>query len=486
MKQRKITSRNKNFIALICCLLFGISTGFANTITNSSRDSSADTNIDNKTTKSVTATPNILFILVDDLGWMDLSHYGSDLYQTPNIDALAKSGMSFNQAYTAAHICSPTRMSILTGQHPARLKVTDWIPGWDYPNEKLTMPKWRVSGLATSDTTIGEVLKAQGYKTAWLGKWHVRGQAAENSANTEQSKAAQLHGFDAGEQDFSLNKQTNNSDPKAIIALTNQAIKFIDNSAKNNSPWFVTISHYAVHTPIRFTNALKDKYDQIDKSALKQTNSEYAALMESLDNSVGQIMAHLTQQKLVDNTLVVFYSDNGGLDKNDNNTPTNNAPLRNGKATLYEGGIRVPLIVSWPDKIAKNVWNNSLITSTDLLPTFANIAKIPATKLPKNLDGIDISPALFTQQTLKRNELFWHYPHYHRQGKPSGSIRQNNYKLIESFEDGSLELYDLANDISESTNVAKTQPALAQQLLQRLNQWRKEVGAQMMTKKLNH
>lgn len=443
---------------------------------------SADIKQTNQTTR-----PNILFILVDDLGWRDLSSYGSDFYQTPYIDKLAASGTRFNQAYTAASICSPTRMSLLTGKHPARLKVTDWIPGWHYPHEKLTVPKWNQAGLAMNSTTIGDVLQTQNYKTAWFGKWHVRGLANTKQyqdVSYEKHNAAQLHGFDAGGQDFSLNNKKNEQDPKGVFNLTDQAIDFIDKHKKQ--PWFVTISHYSVHTPVHFNPIVKEKYQALKQASAKQQNAEYAAMIEPLDQSVGQILNYLDQQKLTDNTLIIFYSDNGGLDKNDNNFPTNNAPLRNGKASLYEGGIRVPLIASWPGKIPANVWNNQLVSSVDMLPTFAAIAGVNQQSLPADLDGIDISDTLFNQQNLPRNTLYWHYPHYHRQSKPVGAIRDKQYKLLEFFDGNKIELYDLKNDIGETHNLASQKPQLVKQLREKLNNWRAQVGAQSMTKNPNY
>ncbi|MDC2888775.1 sulfatase-like hydrolase/transferase [Psychrosphaera algicola] len=211
--------------------------------------------------------PNILMILVDDLGWRDLSSYGSDFYQTPNIDQLANSGIKFSQAYSAAHICSPTRMSILTGQHPARLHVTDWILGWQYPNEKYSVPAWNLDGIKAKDLTVGEVLQDNGYKTAWFGKWHIKGlkefvDRPLTKQDSEKNIAAQYHGFDAGHQDFSLNGVHNKQDPKGVHQLTNEAIDYISQISNQNKPWFVTISHYSVHTKVHFNDDIKALYDE--------------------------------------------------------------------------------------------------------------------------------------------------------------------------------------------------------------------------------
>lgn len=434
-----------------------------------------------KTTKQ----PNILMILVDDLGWRDLSSYGSDFYQTPNIDRLAKSGIKFTQAYAAAHICSPTRMSILTGQHPARLHVTDWIPGWHYPNEKYSVPNWNLDGIKAKDWTIGEVLQESGYKTAWFGKWHIKGlkefvDRPLTQKDSEQNIAAQYHGFDAGHQDFSLNGVHNKQDPKGVQQLTLEAIDYISQTSLQDQPWFVTISHYSVHTKVHFNDQIKALYDK-RKILVKsnQNNSEYAAMLHALDDGVATIMTYLTDNNLAEDTLVILLSDNGGLDKNDTGRPTDNAPLRNGKATLYEGGIRIPFIASWPGKIKSNQTSDTLISTVDLLPTLAKISG--ATSPTSTLDGEDISPLFFKPSaTLRRNALYWHYPHYHRQGQPSGAIRDGDFKLIEFFNDQSIEVYDLKNDIGEQHNIALKQPELTASLLSKLRQWRIKVGAQDM------
>ncbi|MBU2881515.1 sulfatase [Psychrosphaera sp. B3R10] len=435
--------------------------------------------------------PNILMILVDDLGWRDLSSYGSDFYQTPNIDQLANSGIKFSQAYSAAHICSPTRMSILTGQHPARLHVTDWIPGWQYPNEKYSVPAWNLDGIKAKDLTVGEVLQDNGYKTAWFGKWHIKGlkefvDRPLTKQDSEKNIAAQYHGFDAGHQDFSLNGVHNKQDPKGVHQLTNEAIDYISQISNQNKPWFVTISHYSVHTKVHFNDDIKALYDERKKWVKSnQNNSQYAAMLHSLDDSVATVMNYLNGNNLAEDTLVILLSDNGGLDKNDTGRPTDNAPLRNGKATLYEGGIRIPFIASWPGQIKPNQTSDTLISTVDLLPTFAQIsgAKTPTS----TLDGVDISHLFFEPSaTLHRNALYWHYPHYHRQGQPSGAIRDGDFKLIEFFNDQKIEVYNLKNDIGEQHNIAHLQPELTASLLSKLRQWRLEVGAQTMPLNKNY
>ncbi|WP_017446738.1 sulfatase [Gayadomonas joobiniege] len=430
------------------------------------------------------AKPNILMILVDDLGWQDTSAYGGRLYQTPNIDKLAKSGVKFNQAYAAAHICSPTRMSILTGQYPARLQVTDWIPGWSFPHEKYLPPNWNQQGLSHSMTSIGEVMQAQGYKTAWLGKWHVRGlKNATETTDYEHHKAAQEHGFDAGEQDFRLNGKLNPDDPKGVLNLSKQAIEFIE---QQSGPWFATISHYSVHTPVHFNPTRKQAYlNHPDKAV--QAHAGYAAMLDALDHSVGYLLNYLQASEQLTNTVIIFTSDNGGLDKNDSGQPTDNAPLKNGKATLFEGGIRVPFIVSWPNVVSPGTESEALVSSIDILPTVAAIAGNTQPQTSQILDGINLLPILKNEQIANaRNTLFWHYPHYHRQGGPASAIRQGHYKLIQALDSGELYLYNLAKDIGEQKNLANSHSLLADQLLQKLQDWRQSVGAQALRNNPNY
>lgn len=424
------------------------------------------------------AKPNVLMILVDDLGWQDTSIYGSQLYQTPNIDSLAKNGLRFTQAYSAAHICSPTRMSILTGQYPARVKVTDWIPGWSFPHEKYLPPIWNQKGLSHDMTSLGEVMQQQGYKTAWFGKWHVRGlKNATNKTNYKRHKAAQEHGFDAGEQDFSLNGTLNQNDPKGVFQLTNQAIKFIE---QQKGPWFTTISHYSVHTPVHFNPQVKAEYLANDDPKIKH-HAGYAAMLDALDKSVGYLLKYLKESEQLNDTVIVFTSDNGGLDKNDSGQPTDNAPLKNGKATLFEGGIRIPFMVSWPGVVAKDAQSDVLISTIDILPTFAAIAGSSRLTTQQKIDGINLLPVITGGQTeTSRDTLFWHYPHYHRQGGPASAIRQGPYKLIESLDTGKLALYNLNEDISERQDLAKENPLLVSQMHKKLENWRTQVTAQSL------
>ncbi len=406
--------------------------------------------------------PNVLLIFVDDLGAVDLGCYGSDLYRTPNLDRLAAQGQRFTRAYASAPVCSPTRGALLTGKAPARTHLTDFMKGHIKPYAKLTVPDWQM-GLLATERTIGHAMKDQGYATAWLGKWHVGG-------------GAQNFGFDAGNQRWEHNKKDDPADVKGAFTLNAEAQRFIE--ANSGKPFFVTLSHYSPHGPIRFQPEVRDAYQKIiDAKQPRQTNAGYAAMIESLDTSVGQMLEWLDKKGLAEKTLVIFTSDNGGA-----TSFTNNAPLRAGKGTLYEGGIRVPLIARWPGHIPAGGDNATMIESIDLLPTLVTLA---GGKPPAGIDGLDLSAVFNSGRAVDRGALYWHYPHYHA-GRPSGAIRQGDWKLIEFFETGKTELYNLAKDPSEQHDLAATNSQKATEMLADLKAWRTRVGAQMMTANPNY
>ena len=414
--------------------------------------------------------PNILFIFIDDLGAHDLGCYGSTYHETPRIDQLAKEGLRFTNAYAACHVCSPTRAAVMTGKYPARLHITDWLTGHNKPYAKMSIPDWNIEGLPTEEHTIGEHFQAAGYKTAWLGKWHLSGKVRGKL------DSPQPHGFDAGQQDWNLNSKKDGKDPKGVYTLTKEAIDFMEKHREE--PFFVALSHYSVHTPDRWNEKLRKKYVNRKKQIESpQKNPKFAAMLEDLDTSVGQLLDWLDESGLADSTVVVFASDNGGL-----MGQTNNAPLRAGKGTLYEGGTRIPFIVRWPGVSPVGKTTDARICSIDYLPTFARVAGVDA---PEEIDGIDFSSTFRGESAPERSALYWHYPHYHK-GKPGGSILKGDYKLIERFEDGSLELYDLANDPYEKKNLAEEHADIAEELLNDLQAWRQEVGAQMMTPNPNY
>jgi len=401
--------------------------------------------------------PNILFILTDDLGYADLACNGSDLYRTPHLDRLAQQGTRFTQAYTAAHVCSPTRASIMTGKYPARVRLTDWLTGHEKPHARLQIPPW-TKGLPADEVTIAELLKPQGYATGWFGKWHL-------------GDGAQDHGFEAGDQTWELNRKQDQEDPKGVFTVTQDALKFIDQTQGEKRPFFVAVSHYSPHGPIRFEDKLRDEYQTIiDQKQPRQTNAGYAAMIEALDASVGQLLQGLDERGLAENTLVIFFSDNGGA-----LSFTNNAPLRGGKGTFYEGGIRVPFLVRWPGEVPAGKVSDTVISSVDFFPTFAALTEA---RLPENIDGVNIVENLKGKAETGRETLYWHYPHYHAE-KPAGAIRKGNWKLIEWFETGETELFDLSSDPHEERNLAKEQPAKNDELLADLHHWQKSVQAQL-------
>ena len=401
--------------------------------------------------------PNILLILADDMGYRDLGCTGSDLYRTPHLDRLASQGLRFTQARTAAHVCSPTRASIMTGQYPARLHLTDYLKGHAKPYAKLKIPEWSMA-LPQSEPTLARVLKPQGYATAWLGKWHLGGDATD-------------YGFDAGHQDWNQNTKKDPNDPKGVFTLNAEAFDFI--SKRRGKPFFVALSHYAVHGPLRGEDGLIADYGRLiaDKRP-RQTNAVYAAMVEALDASVGQVLDYLDRERLADNTLVLFFSDNGGV-----SGFTDNRPLRGSKGTLYEGGVRVPLLARWPGRVPAGKTSDARVCSVDFLPTFAALAGAAA---PQGVDGVDITAALEGRPSPAREALYWHYPHYHVE-KPSGAILKGDWKLIEWFETGKTELFHLTADPDEANDLSATSPGKAAELLADLKAWRQNVGAQMPT-----
>jgi arylsulfatase A len=410
--------------------------------------------------------PNFVFILIDDMGWTDVTCYGSKFHETPNIDRLAKQGMRFTDAYAACPVCSPTRASILAGQYPARIGITDFIPGHQRPWEKLIVPQNRLQ-LPLEAVTIAEALKEQGYATAHIGKWHLGGQ----------DYFPEHQGFD-----MAIQRGKNRND-KRVTSFTASAIEFIQNNSEK--PFFLYLSHNTVHIPLEAPQELIEKYKNKPKPATGVNNPAYAAMVEHLDNSIGRIIKKLDEMDLAEQTIVIFFSDNGGLYKpfggyrGNMEAVTTNEPLRDEKGTLYEGGIREPLIVRWPGVVKSGTTCNAPVSSVDFYPTFLEIVGTKAD--PRHvLDGESILPLLRRSGTLKRDAIYWHYPHYHH-SRPAGAIRQGKWKLIEFYEDGRLELYNLKNDIREKTNLATNMPEKAAELQQKLAAWRESVGAKMPT-----
>lgn len=429
--------------------------------------------------------PNIVLIAIDDLGWSDTGCYGSTFYQTPQIDRLAAQGIRFTDAYAAGPVCSPTRASFMTGKHPARLQLTDWLPGrQDRPSQRLLKPEIQ-RHLPREETTIAEALQEAGYACASIGKWHLGGRGF---LPQDQGFDLNIAGDDAGSP-LSYFAPFRNG-PRVMPGLeegrageyltdrlTEEAERFIDTHRER--PFFLYLSHFAVHIPLRAKDDLVQKYEAI-RPGQTQTNVIYAAMMASVDESIGRIVKKLDETGLLDRTVVIFTSDNGGLSVVEGpHTPaTSNAPLRMGKGYVYEGGIRVPLIIRWPARIAPGRVDPTPVSSVDLFPTILALAHLPAAAA---IDGVSLLPLLERTGSIQRNQLFWHYPHYSNQGgAPAGAVREGDFKLIQFYEDGRLELYNLRADVGEKTNLAAILPEKAAALRTALSSWRRSVHAQMM------
>jgi arylsulfatase A-like enzyme len=423
------------------------------------------------------ARPNVIVILVDDLGWADLGCTGSKLHETPNLDRLAAAGVRFTQAYSACTVCSPTRAALLTGKYPARLHLTDWIAGHAAPHARLLPPDWS-KRLPLEETTLAEMLRGAGYATAAIGKWHLGG---EGFGPLEQGFDVNLGGDHRGQPPSYVSPYRLPALPDGPAGefLTDregdEALKFV--RAHREQPFFVYLAHYAVHQPIAGKPAVSAKYRAKAPDAPPE-RATYAALLESVDDSVGRIVATLEGLGLTEQTILVFTSDNGGLSSG-GKPPTTNSPLRAGKGSPYEGGVRVPLVIAWPGHIERGKVDDTPVASIDVFPTVAELTGVPA---PAGLDGSSLAPCLTGQGKLDRAAIYWHYPHYHPGGaRPYGAVRTGDLKLIHHDEDGYLELYDLAADPGESANVANQRPAETAELERLLAAWRQEVDAQMPT-----
>jgi len=422
--------------------------------------------------------PNIVFFLIDDLGWRDLGCYGSAFYQTPNVDRLAQQGMRFTQAYAACPVCSPTRASILTGKYPARLGLTDWIPGRkQWPTAKLLVPAFEQQ-LPLEQATLAEALAPAGYVSASIGKWHLGGEPffperqgfALNVAGSQRGSPASyfspfdLPGLRVPEPGEYLPER-----------LTREAEAFIEKN--RDRPFFLYFPHFSVHLPLQARKETIAKYQARAQPGMPQRNAVYGAMVESMDASVGRIMAKLEELGIASRTIVFFTSDNGGLVYEGSQTVpvTSNEPLRAGKGHVYEGGIRVPLIVRWVGTAQPGSRCETPVSSIDFFPTILQAAGARSTA---TVDGTSIAPLIAGKKRLRREALYWHYPHYSNQGgEPAAAVRRGGLKLIEFYEDGRLELYDLERDPGERNDLARSRPSAARELKRLLDSWRRSVGA---------
>jgi len=434
--------------------------------------------------------PNVIVILVDDMGWMDLSCQGSDYYKTPAIDQIAAGGIRFNNAYAACAVCSPTRAAVQTGRYPHRVGVTDWIRArfqrgnrgtpkanpTEYVGGRNNMvlcppnPFW----MEHEEITIAEILKGAGYQSGYIGKWHLgdpawfpQGQGYdENRGGCDYGQPPSY--FDPYNHPKSKHEHIRNGIPglpgrKPGEYLTHreadEAEALIRKWYVKKQPFFLQIAHYAVHTPIQAIKEVAAKYQREGKNAI---NARYAAMVESVDDSTRQILATLKDLGIDKNTIIIFTSDNGGLDTN--GKPTDNAPLRSGKGFPYEGGIRVPFIVRWPGVIPAGKLSKTPVCSIDIFPT---IMEAVGADVPKGrvIDGLSLLGHLKTggSASLGRDELLWHFPHYRHGNSPYSIIRKGDWKLIK-FWAGSHELFNLSTDLAEKKNLAPDMPEKVRQL----------------------
>ena len=443
--------------------------------------------------------PNIVFFLVDDLGWSDVGVYGSDYYKTPNIDKLANEGIRFTNAYASSMVCSPTRASILTGKYPGRLRITTAIPIKGYmriDGGKGTPLKDvdYVMNMPLEEITLAEALKPAGYATATMGKWHVcddpeyypeyqgfdinlggsnRGHTADHFY-PYYGKWRMTEGYPWIEW---------NTLPDGVPGeyltdrLTVEAVNFIEKNKER--PFLLYLSHYAVHTPIHAKEDKIEKYkDNPVDSAKGHIHPAYAAMIESVDESMGSLMRKLEELQLSDNTIIIFTSDNGGHGR-----WTSNYPLRGNKGNFYEGGIKVPLIINWANKIKKGEVSETPVISTDLYPTILDMANLPL--IPEqHMDGISLWPSISGGDDVDRDALYWHFPNYINKGHPNPAtpcsvIQSGRWKLIERFEYGTYELYDLNNDVSEENDLSEEMPEKVNELAEKLKVWRQDLDVQM-------
>ena len=466
--------------------------------------------------------PNVILFLVDDLGFTDLGVTGSTFYETPRLDALARNGVFFDNAYAANPVCSPTRASILTGKYPSRIRLTNHSGsmGAKGPAYRLDPPVVK-GNMPSEDLTLAEAFKKHGYATAHVGKWHLQSHHQKGTENYPEN-----HGFDLnvaghrmGQPGSFLFPYQSKQHPSTNVpgledgkpgdyltdALTDRAIRFIED--KQDSPFFLNFWFYTVHTPLGAKPGLLKKYQEkakkmgLDKKKVpgvsvhnsyadsRQDNPTYAAMVESLDENVGRVLDTLQRLNLRDNTILLFFSDNGGLSTGSSpSSVTSILPNKAGKAWVYEGGIRVPLIIDAPALKQKGTTLTEPVVSTDFYPTLLDLAGLPL-EPKQHLDGISLKPLLDgSKNKLKREALFFHYPHYHHINSmgPSGAVRMGDYKLVIRYEDSSTELYNLAKDRGELTNLASQSSGLVNRMKKKFDNWIRQTGSLMPTANLKY
>ncbi len=417
----------------------------------------------------VTNRPNVVLILFDDLGWRDFSCYGNPYHRTPHIDAIAQEGIRFTNAYASCPVCSPTRSSVMTGKYPVRTGVSDWIPGRaQWPSAKLLTPRTALQ-MKREEVTLAERLRDAGYATASIGKWHLGGQGfGPEDQGFDWNVGGDHRGSNPYFGPFDLPRLAGRRKTDYLTdELQKAAREWVAEQSAKQRPFFLYSPNYSVHTPIQ---APEDRIEATPgKSKLQQT---YRAMLEITDQHIGKLREQLKQAGQYENTIWIISSDNGGLRfEGRNPVPhTENAPLRAGKGHLYEGGIRVPLILAGPG-VPRQRTSRSLACSVDLMPTALDLC---GEKAPPDLDGVPLLRA------PRARELFWHYPHYSNQGGvPGGALREGDWKLIEFYEDQRLELFHLGRDPGESKNLAVREKGIAERMRRKLKAWREKNGAIM-------
>lgn len=437
--------------------------------------------------------PNIIFILADDLGWMDIgANNPGTFYETPHIDSLARRGMRFTDGHSACCVCSPTRGSIMTGKYPPRFGITDFIPGMRSGKLKSAP---NADHLALEEVTIAERLRDGGYANFFAGKWHLGG--AQFFPGAQGFPAGLANGAGAkGNVQFwfpesGLPIPDPKDDPKTTDRIANEAVHFID--SHRGGPFFAYLPFLAVHTPIKARSDLVAKYEKKRASAppdsfgqernspvrLVQNHAVYAAMLEQMDAAIGRVLAAVQRNGVEERTIVVFTSDNGGLSTSEG-WPTSNLPWRGGKGWPYEGGVRTAWIVVVPGMTQPGSTCDMPVITTDFHPTLLELAGLPLHP-SEHRDGVSLVP-LLKGGAMDHPPLYWHYPHYGNQGgAPHGAVREGEWKLIEWYEDGAIELYNLRDDLGEKNNLAAGEPDRVKMLKSKLDAWRKDVGAVMPT-----
>ncbi|QDU40752.1 Arylsulfatase [Maioricimonas rarisocia] len=449
--------------------------------------------------------PNFVFFLVDDLGYMDIGANNPEtFYETPNVDRLAETGMRFTNGYAANPVCSPTRYSIMTGSHPSRVDATNFFSG---RREGRFRPAPLNDRMPLDEVTIAEALREAGYRTAFLGKWHL-GPTEEfwpENQGFEFNVGGHHRGSPPGGYFAPFRNPRLEDGPNGqhlTQRLTDEALAILEEV--QDDPFLLYLSYYTVHTPLQAPKDLVEKYqrkaekvsdlnefgdeeqvfptDRPRRVRQVQRHPTYAAMVETMDTSVGRVLAKLEELGLSENTVVCFTSDNGGLSTSEG-SPTSNLPLRGGKGWLYEGGIREPFLIRWPGVTPPGSVSDVPVVSTDFYPTILDIAGLPL-RPDQHLDGVSLVPLLRQEGEIADRALYWHYPHYSNQGGiPGGAIRDGDYKLIERFEDGRVHLYNLAEDIGERHDLAEQMPERVDAMRRQLHAWYRDVDAKFLQPK---